>query len=247
MRTGTGLKIQDYFQRVKFRTPPAGQGRTSQAGKSGGSFGRILDAACAPGTGRERHLTIQDYFKTAVSRPPVWSQEPPSAGAATPPLSPKLSDNPPQPAVQPAESMGAAQGPQTERAAIEAGIDRAADRYDLPPALIRAVIEAESNYRPRVVSPAGAQGLMQLMPATARELGVIDPLDIQQNIDGGARYLRQMLDRYDGDLKLALSAYNAGPGTVGRYKGDVPYAETRAYVARVMNGMAREANLVAEI
>ena len=127
--------------------------------------------------------------------------------------------------------------PEDELTAIEAGIHRAAARYDLSPALIRAVVKAESDYQSRAVSPAGAQGLMQLMPATAMELGVADPFDIEQNIDGGARYLRQMLDQFGGELKLALSAYNAGPGTVARYDGDVPYAETRNYVARVMQYM----------
>jgi soluble lytic murein transglycosylase-like protein len=75
---------------------------------------------------------------------------------------------------------------------------------------------------------------MQLMPETAAELGVSDPFDIRQNIDGGARYLRRMLDRFDGDLRLALSAYNAGPGAVEKYAGEVPYAETRSYVERVL-------------
>jgi soluble lytic murein transglycosylase-like protein len=123
------------------------------------------------------------------------------------------------------------------RASIQNSIQAAARTYNLPSTLIRSVIRAESNFRADAVSPAGAQGLMQLMPATARELGVTDPFDVAQNIDGGARYLRQMLDRFDGDLKLALAAYNAGPGTVQRYNGEVPYRETRDYVRRVLAGM----------
>ena len=115
-----------------------------------------------------------------------------------------------------------------------ASIDRAAAQFGLPTALIKAVVKTESNYQVRAISPAGAQGLMQLMPATARELGVTDPFDIEQNIRGGAQYLRNMLDQFDGDVHLALSAYNAGPGTVARYAGNVPFAETRAYVQRVL-------------
>ena len=117
---------------------------------------------------------------------------------------------------------------------IRRGVRAAARRYGLSPRLIESVIRAESGFNPDAVSPAGAQGLMQLMPATAKELGVTDPFDIAQNIDGGARYLRQMLDRFDGDLPKALAAYNAGPGTVVRYNGDVPYRETRQYVQRIL-------------
>jgi hypothetical protein len=118
---------------------------------------------------------------------------------------------------------------------IERSIHRAARKYDLPPGLIRGVIRAESNFQVAAVSRAGAQGLMQLMPATARELGVADPFDIDQNIDGGARYLRQMLDSFDGNVKTALAAYNAGPGAVEKYGGQIPpYQETEQYIDRVL-------------
>jgi hypothetical protein len=105
---------------------------------------------------------------------------------------------------------------------------------NLPPELINGVIRAESNFKVRAVSSAGARGLMQLMPATAKELGVENSFDIEQNIDGGARYLRKMLDRFEGNVRKALAAYNAGPGTVIKYNGRVPYAETRQYVRRVL-------------
>jgi soluble lytic murein transglycosylase-like protein len=121
-----------------------------------------------------------------------------------------------------------------QRQLVEMSILRAARRYDLSPQLVRGVIRAESNFQVDAVSRAGAQGLMQLMPATASELGVTDPFDIDQNIDGGTRYLRQMLDRYDGNLRLALAAYNAGPGNVDKYGGDVPFPETRRYIGRVL-------------
>ena len=122
----------------------------------------------------------------------------------------------------------------TEQQIIKQKVQKAAEKYNLPPELIKAVIRAESNFEVRAVSPAGAQGLMQLMPATAKELGVINPFDIEQNIDGGARYLRIMLDQFGGSVRKALAAYNAGPGTVSKYGGRVPYPETRQYVQRVL-------------
>lgn len=117
---------------------------------------------------------------------------------------------------------------------IEQHVQKAAAKYDLPPALIKAVIRAESNFQVDAVSSAGAQGLMQLMPATAEELGVNNPFDIKENIEGGTRYLRKMLDRFEGSVRKALAAYNAGPGTVMKYNGQVPYPETRQYVKRVL-------------
>ena len=117
---------------------------------------------------------------------------------------------------------------------------RAANHADLSAALIEAVAWQESRLRAGVVSRAGAIGEMQLMPATARALGV-DPFDSEQNFRGGATYLRQMLDRYDGDIVLALAAYNAGPGAVDRYGGVPPYPETRAYIAAILERLSSEA------
>jgi soluble lytic murein transglycosylase-like protein len=137
--------------------------------------------------------------------------------------------------------LGAAQGTGATTAVgasggdgpFKAEIDAAAAKYNLDPALLRALIRQESNFDPNAGSPAGAQGLTQLMPGTAASLGVTNPLDPAQSIDGGARYLRQQLDAFGGDVTKALAAYNAGPGAVQRYGGVPPYAETQNYVRQV--------------
>jgi len=110
----------------------------------------------------------------------------------------------------------------------------AAERYRVNYALVKAVIKTESNFNPQAVSPAGARGLMQLMPATADALGIDDSFHPGENIHGGVRHLRYLLDLFKGDLRLALAAYNAGERVVFRYKGIPPYRETRMYVQRVL-------------
>ncbi len=116
-------------------------------------------------------------------------------------------------------------------------IAAAAAAYALDPNLVEAVAWRESRFKPSARSRKGAMGVMQLMPATARDLGV-DPSDMAQNVRGGAMYLRQMLTRFGGDVKLALAAYNAGPGAVLKHGGVPPYAETQAYVTSILGRMA---------
>jgi len=116
----------------------------------------------------------------------------------------------------------------------DAFIEEAAELYELPISLIRAVIRVESDYNPQVTSHAGAQGLMQLMPRTASSMGVRNAFDPRQNILGGTRYLRILANLFNGDLVLTIAAYNAGEGAVTRYRGVPPYRETRRYVGRVL-------------
>ncbi len=175
-------------------------------------YGRVLQALSSQMA--QKHVP----FKNTNLRPPLPTIQPETVRgqAHATELTPKLAEN------------------LSEKERINQGVARASEKYNLPENLIKGVIRAESAFNPRAVSAAGAQGLMQLMPGTARELGVTDAFDIDQNIDGGTRYLKQMLDRFDGDVARALAAYNAGPGTVARFKGHVPYRETIAYVDRVM-------------
>jgi len=118
-------------------------------------------------------------------------------------------------------------------------IKEAADRYGVSEELIAAVIEAESQFNPRAVSRRGAQGLMQLMPKTAATLGVEDPFSPRENIHGGVRHLRSLMDRFDNNVPLALAAYNAGHVAVLHYGGIPPYPQTRAYVKRILRRLER--------
>jgi hypothetical protein len=119
-------------------------------------------------------------------------------------------------------------------------VGSASHRYHLDPDLVNSVIRAESGFNPKAVSRKGAMGLMQLEPQTAAQLGVADPFDPSANVDGGTRYLRELLVRYDFDLIKALAAYNAGPQRVEQYHGVPPYYETQAYVAKVVRDFNRK-------
>ncbi|HMM21560.1 MAG TPA: lytic transglycosylase domain-containing protein [Selenomonadales bacterium] len=152
----------------------------------------------------------------------------------------RLSDTAPSPSAGFAAALsraerGGAFSTASHRTDIAGMVQAAAKKYNVDGKLALAVATAESGLEPSAVSPAGAAGVMQLMPETAQRLGVRDIYNPQENIDGGVRYLKQMLNTFNGDVAKAVAAYNAGPGAVQQYNGVPPYAETRDYVHRVLD------------
>jgi soluble lytic murein transglycosylase-like protein len=136
--------------------------------------------------------------------------------------------------------VNAAMGdPAAQRADLERLVNSNANAWGVDPALVKAIIANESGFDPNATSTTGARGLMQLEPGTAAELGVGNAYDPAQNIWGGTRYVRGLLERFHGDLRLAIAAYNAGPGAVEKYGGVPPYAETQAYVENVLDSYRR--------
>lgn len=133
------------------------------------------------------------------------------------------------------QTVSQTSGPAEE--SMDAIFEEAAERYGVPLNLLKAMGKAESGFDANAVSPAGAQGVMQLMPATAKSLGVEDPFDARSNIMGGAKYISQKLKQYNGNIDLALAAYNAGSGNVAKYGGVPPFSETRSYIAKIKGYM----------
>jgi soluble lytic murein transglycosylase-like protein len=159
-----------------------------------------------------------------------------------PPAKPKLSLKPRAAIYLPAESSFTGAGRPAmsiDRDGVEKLVREAAERHRLDPALVRAVIETESNWNAGAVSRKGALGLMQLIPTTAQRFGVNDAFSPQQNVDAGVRYLKTLLERYNGNLDLALAAYNAGEGAVDRAHGIPAFRETRSYVQKVQDAYFR--------
>ena len=165
-----------------------------------------------------------EHFET-VEDPPPLDSGPPASGINT---------------VHQRSGLTAGGFPGRPPTSLNDVVDEASGRYRLDPDLVNSVIKAESAFNPRAVSPKGAQGLMQLMPGTASALGVPNAFDPQANVEGGAKYLRELLERYNFDLRKALAAYNAGPEKVERFGGIPPYYETRSYVARVVKDFNRK-------
>ena len=254
----TGMTIEAYLKQTGIKPRLSGGSRADHPteGASASTFDSLLQASRSTNnpdtTNGQEAMTISDYLRACKSQAGILpslnqsslpgdtfgamekSAPQPSHCQSTHRLQSSLNEDRPE-VLSPHDDQSVNNPIIPD---IRQSIRNAAKKYAISEKLIQSVIQAESSYRPDAVSPAGAQGLMQLMPATAKELGVTDPFDIDQNVDGGARYLKKMLDRFDGDIKLALAAYNAGPGTVQRYNGNVPYPETQTYVQRVLSTMA---------
>jgi len=174
---------------------------------------------------REQDGKVLEQLLEAAARTIQGAENRPAPDAPLQPV--------PEPAASPARSGAARKGSLAASPELNSIIEKAADRYGVDPLLVRCVIRAESAFRPQSTSPKGAMGLMQLMPATARDLGVTNAYDPEQNVLAGTRYLKSLLDRYSGDVPRALAAYNWGMGNVDRRPDRLP-SETREYVAGIM-------------
>ena len=197
----------------------------------------LLAALCCSGLWGCAREALPPQLNPASSAPfsgPQW-RSPNLPARIAPPVAPYRWPETKQlwPKIRPPEWAGPEADPWIET------VQRAATFYQLPPELLWAVIKVESNFRDQAVSPAGAIGLMQLMPSTATEYGVQHPFDPEENIGAGVAYLRRLMDRYDGRVELALAAYNAGEAAVDRFGGIPPFRETQDYVSRILRLLRR--------
>lgn len=206
---------------------PKGRGHNGQYWLNLAASVLLGGVLCPSPAGAQVVVVVENGRRVFVNEP---------AGTPREPLS-DVENGPARSAPAPASSArtGRGNGSGTPPAGLLQLAQATAERHQVDPALVHALIEAESSWDPQAVSPKGALGLMQLIPATAQRFGVADPFDARQNLDGGVRYLRQLLERYNGDLQKALAAYNAGEGAVDRVGGVPNYAETVRYVRKVMD------------
>jgi soluble lytic murein transglycosylase-like protein len=191
--------------------------------------GGLLAAMAKPANGQIAIYVTEHGKRVYINaEPPAPRRTAPAKTAGRPTAAPQSTLMQPAPVATPRTQ-------QLPKVELERIVQETAARHRVDPALVQAVIDAESKWRPAAISRKGAQGLMQLTPGTAGELGVNNAFDPAQNVDGGVRYLRKLLERYHGDLDKALAAYNAGPSAVDRARGVPNYPETRAYVQKVTN------------
>jgi soluble lytic murein transglycosylase-like protein len=191
--------------------------------------GRTMSVRDYRVSGNTITVTLRGGGQATFDRSLVASVGPDEAAEATARLTPVTAS---------ASVLSIGAGADLEARPFAALIESVAVKHGIDPALVHAVIEAESNYRPTARSQVGARGLMQLMPSTARDLGVVSVgqlYDPEQNIEAGVKYLKVLLERFDGDLPTALAAYNAGPNAVSKHDGIPPYEETRNYVRKVLS------------